>query len=174
MPDDAPTGDPAVAAAVEVADADAGGESVPDEPGGQALAEDVSAAVSGSSTAVTAAMPAGDSTLIFADGRRRSLVLRIVGPSPLAVAVAADGDELVPLSVPGRGAISSLPDHGLESGRLYRARDRYVAYWAGDDYFFVRLADDAGVSISLNGRSIDIPPGVVGREWELNADKAAP
>jgi len=188
VPEDEPTGAPAATAvAGEGADSAAGGESVPAESGGEPEAgaesetpgdripaEDVSTAMAGSSAAAIADMPAGDPTLIFADGRRRSLVLRIVGPSPLAVAVAADGAELVPLSVPGRGAISSLPDHGIESGRLYRARDRYVAYWAGDDYFFVRLAEDAGVSVSLNGRPIDIPPGVVGREWELNADKAAP
>lgn len=145
-------------------------------PGG-AAAGDEAVAESGiepASRPPAADMPAGDPTLVFADGRRRSLVLRIVGPSPLAVAVAADGTRLVPLPVPGRGAISPLPESGVESGRLYRARDRYVAYWGGDDYFYLRLDDDAGVSVTLNGASVAIPPGVVGREWELNAEKAAP
>jgi len=120
------------------------------------------------------ALPSGDPTLVFADGRRRSLVLRLVGPTPLAVAVAADGTEVEPLPAPSPADIPDLPATGIESGRLYRAGDRYAAYWGGDDYFYVRLDRIEGVEMTLNGRVIEIPRGVVGREWELNADKAGP
>jgi len=116
--------------------------------------------------------PVGDPALIFADGRRRALVLRVLSDAPVTIAVAVDGTTLQPAAAVPAGADRPVPVSGIVPGRVYTVGGRHVAYWGGDDYFYLKLDSVAGVTVTLNGRAVAVPASAVGREWELTAATA--
>ena len=123
--------------------------------------------------AAAAALPAGDASLVFADGETWPLVLRVILDARVDLAVGSDGDrEARPVAWPDP-PVYGVPDEGVVSGRLYTVGTRRVAYWGAADHFLLKLSDAEGVTISLNDRPLDIPARIVGREWVLDRTRLA-
>ncbi len=121
-----------------------------------------------------AALPVGDGRLVFAGGETWPLVLRVVLDARVDLAVGSDGDrEARPVPWPDR-PVYGVPAEDVVPGRVYTVGGRHVAYWGAADHFLLRLSSADGVSVTLNGRPLDIPPRSVGREWVLDRTRLAP
>jgi len=117
--------------------------------------------------AVLASLPAGDPDLLFADGKRWPLVLRVATRGRVDYAVGIDGQRNAP-HVVWAARPAGLPPEGVTAGVVYPLGWRSVSYWGARDHFLLRLSAAEDVTVTLNGRPVPIPTRLVGREWVLD------
>ncbi len=124
--------------------------------------------------AAVVSLPPGDPSLVFTGDETWPLVLRVVLDRRIDFGVGSDGDrEARDVTWPDR-TIHGVPAEGVTPGRIYTVGGRHVAYWGAADHFLLKLSNIDGVTVSLNGRPLDIPTRIVGHEWVLDRSRLAP
>ncbi len=126
-------------------------------PESAAVAEESNVPPAARSESLPAA-DAGVPALMFGDGARWPLVLRVVTAVPVGVQVVRDA-EREPHTVDwpaASDAASGLPTVGVRHGEPYRVREGWAVYWGARDQFSLRLDSTEGVVVTLNGRRRDL------------------
>ncbi len=95
----------------------------------------------------------GDQDILFQDGRRWPVVLRLLCEDPVGTLVIRDGERQSSAVgwLDSDQVYPALPSVGVQHGQPYRTEEGLVVYWGARDQFSLKLDRTAGVEISLNG-----------------------
>lgn len=102
-----------------------------------------------------ASAPAGNTKLLFHDGRTWPYVARLLVQRPGGFAAKGDGQAQFATARFGDNP-QPVPETGVRAGQAYVVREGLAVYWGVQDHVDVKLAHTDGVSLSFNGKAQDL------------------